>query len=262
MRLIVACQATLRAPRPRRSRRPCVPSSAEPSGDVGDTVPAAADRADLDGHLLAASPSTSTTEPIPDLVRAGVLDDLGAVEPRAQRADPRLEQALLVLRSVVLEVLRQVAELARLLDRRDDLACGAGPRARRAPSRSASACAAVSCSCPTTSTCRRAAATCRRRAASRPSCPDSSKRSTWPCSRATRETSACCSGSTSVMPDAALARRGRCGRRGACTTSGSSGGSKLITCVMSSTSRPRAATSVATSVRTLPESKCASARSR
>ena len=42
----------------------------------------------------------------------------------------------------------------------------------------------------------------------------------------------------------------------------SSGGSKLITWVMSSTSSPRAATSVATSVRTLPESKRASARSR
>src|SRR5262249_38814707 len=43
------------------------------------------------------------------------------VEPRPQRADARLEQALLVLRRVVLEVLGEVAELARLLDRGDDL---------------------------------------------------------------------------------------------------------------------------------------------
>ena len=43
------------------------------------------------------------------------------VEPRAQRADARLEQALLVLRGVVLEVLGEVAELARRLDRGDDL---------------------------------------------------------------------------------------------------------------------------------------------
>ena len=57
----------------------------------------------------------------PDGVGVRVLDDLGAVEPGAQRADARLEQALLVLRRVVLEVLGQVAELARLLDRRDDL---------------------------------------------------------------------------------------------------------------------------------------------
>ena len=38
----------------------------------------------------------------------------------AQRADARLEEALLVLRRVVLEVLREVAELARRLDRGDD----------------------------------------------------------------------------------------------------------------------------------------------
>ena len=43
------------------------------------------------------------------------------VESRPQRADARLEEALLVLRRVVLEVLGQVAELARFLDRRDDL---------------------------------------------------------------------------------------------------------------------------------------------
>src|SRR5262249_38722741 len=39
-----------------------------------------------------------------------------------QGPDPRLEQALLVLRGVVLEVLRQVAVLSRRLDRLDDRA--------------------------------------------------------------------------------------------------------------------------------------------
>ena len=56
-----------------------------------------------------------------DRVARRLLDDLGAVEPRAQRADAGLEQPLLVLRGVVLEVLGEIAELARLLDRRDDL---------------------------------------------------------------------------------------------------------------------------------------------
>ena len=46
---------------------------------------------------------------------------VGVVEPVAERADARLEQALLVLGGVVLEVLGEVAELAGLLDRGDDL---------------------------------------------------------------------------------------------------------------------------------------------
>src|SRR5258708_628409 len=55
------------------------------------------------------------------LVAARLFDDLGVVEPGAQRPDARLEEALLVLCGVVLEVLGQVAELARLLDRGDHL---------------------------------------------------------------------------------------------------------------------------------------------
>jgi len=43
------------------------------------------------------------------------------VEPVAQHPDPPLQQALLVLRRVVLEVLGQVAEPARGPDRLDDL---------------------------------------------------------------------------------------------------------------------------------------------
>ena len=49
-----------------------------------------------------------------------LVDEHGVVEPRAQRPDSRLEQALLVLGGVVLEVLRQVAVLARCLDRQHD----------------------------------------------------------------------------------------------------------------------------------------------
>ena len=59
-------------------------------------------------------------------------------------------------------------------------------------------------------------------------------------------------GATNVMPDAGRARRGRCGRRGARSPRGRAGASKLITWVMPSTSMPRAATSVATSVSTPP----------
>ena len=50
-----------------------------------------------------------------------VLDGDRMIQALAQGADPRLEQSLLVLRSVVLEVLREVAELARGLDRLDRL---------------------------------------------------------------------------------------------------------------------------------------------
>ena len=46
-----------------------------------------------------------------------VLDRDRVVETFAQGADPRLEQTLLVLCRVVLEVLGQVAELTRRLDR-------------------------------------------------------------------------------------------------------------------------------------------------
>src|SRR5581483_5218512 len=81
----------------------------------------AADGADLDGHRLAGVRLHVDDRADPDLVRGGLLDDLGGVEARPQRADARLEQPLLVLRGVVLEVLRQVAELARLLDRRNGL---------------------------------------------------------------------------------------------------------------------------------------------
>ena len=73
--------------------------------------------------------------------------------------------------------------------------------------------------------------------------------SVWPSIRATWLTSACCSGRTSVTP--VPSRPGAAGAADAVHVAlVSSGGSKLITCVMSSRSSPRAATSVATRVET------------
>ncbi len=67
---------------------------------------------------------TWTTEPNVDLVGADVLlvDHRGAAQPLLELGDPLLEQRLLVLGVVVLGVLGDVAELARLLDPRRDLA--------------------------------------------------------------------------------------------------------------------------------------------
>ena len=120
MPLTVACQAPRGAATATTSPT-ALPSSAEPSGEVGETVP---------------GPPTALTSTFIDCAGVGLdvddgadadhvaatpLDDLRPVEPGAQRADARLEQALLVLGGVVLEVLGEVAELARLLDRLDDL---------------------------------------------------------------------------------------------------------------------------------------------
>ena len=63
-------------------------------------------------------------------------------------------------------------------------------------------------------------------------------------------------------PDALGLRRGRCGRCGERRSRRRAGGSKLITCEIPLTSIPRAATSVATSMSTAPDSKRASACSR
>jgi hypothetical protein len=65
----------------------------------------AADRADLDRQPLAAVALDVDDGADPDLVGRRVLDDLGVVEARPQRADARLEQPLLVLCGVILEVL-------------------------------------------------------------------------------------------------------------------------------------------------------------
>jgi hypothetical protein len=95
-------------------------------------VPGAADGAHLDRHRLAAVVLDVDDRADADLVAGSASSTISRVSRRDARADARLEQALLVLRGVVLEVLRQVAELARLLDRGDDLGCAAAPRAPRA----------------------------------------------------------------------------------------------------------------------------------
>src|SRR5207244_11846448 len=81
---------------------------------------AAADGADLDPERLAVLVLDLDDGADPDLVATRIVDDLCVVEPCAKRADARLEHALLVLRRVVLEVLGEIAELARLLDRGHD----------------------------------------------------------------------------------------------------------------------------------------------
>ena len=88
--------------------------SADPSGESGETPPTAEISTSIVVAVL-----VRDLDDRPDahvLVRV-VLDRDRVIQPLAQRADPRLEQTLLVLRRVVLEVLRQVAELARRLDR-------------------------------------------------------------------------------------------------------------------------------------------------
>ena len=118
--VMVACQAPCGAATSTVS--PSLwPSSAAPSGEVGETVPEPP-TALTSTVIVRPLPSTSTTEPMPTCVGSGLGDDLGAVEAGAQCANPRLEQALLVLRCVVLEVLGEVAELAGLGDRLHDLA--------------------------------------------------------------------------------------------------------------------------------------------
>ena len=97
------------------------PSSAAPSGDVGETVPSP--------PTLEISSSISSPELVVDddvraddhRVGAAALDDDRGLEPCAQDRDAPLEQALLVLGGVVLEVLGEVAVAAGDRDRLHDL---------------------------------------------------------------------------------------------------------------------------------------------
>ena len=81
-----------------------------------------ADARDLDLHAGAVVVFDLHARSDADLARVQhrLVDQHRVLEPRAQGSDARLEQALLVLRRVILEVLRQVAVLARSLDRLDD----------------------------------------------------------------------------------------------------------------------------------------------
>src|SRR6185437_9146393 len=157
-----------------------------------------ADGADLDLHRPARIVLDLDDRADADRAARSDLDDLGAVQARPQRPDARLEQTLLVLGGVVLEVLGQVAELARLRDRSDDLLTP-GPLelgellAQRVGLLLREPLAVYHFERRP----RRELYTTRGRATFM---PVSSKLSTWPCSRATRLTSACWSGRTSVMP--------------------------------------------------------------
>ena len=81
----------------------------------------AAESGDLDVDPRAGLVDDDHVRSLGDDVRRALLDDLCVVEPVAEDHDPPLEQALLVLRRVVLEVLRQVAVGASGADRLDDL---------------------------------------------------------------------------------------------------------------------------------------------
>src|SRR5262249_51322638 len=74
-------------------------------------------RGDLDLHLAAVLFGDADDRADADVLVGVVLDGHRVIQALAQDADPGLEQPLLVLRGVVLEVLGQVAELARGLDR-------------------------------------------------------------------------------------------------------------------------------------------------
>src|SRR5436190_77624 len=77
---------------------------------------------DVERHQLAVVPLQLDMGPDgDDAARGGrlLVDHLGIVEARAQDRDPALEQALLVLRRVVLEVLGEVAVASRYRDRVD-----------------------------------------------------------------------------------------------------------------------------------------------
>ena len=83
----------------------------------------AADARDLDRHALAVvALELDARADADDAARRGglLVDHLGRAQPLAENRDAALEQALLVLRRVVLEVLRQVAVPARDRDRLDD----------------------------------------------------------------------------------------------------------------------------------------------
>ena len=88
--------------------------SADPRGESGDTPPTAEISTSIDSSSLVGDLHDRAD---PDVLVRVVLDRHRVVEPFAERPDPRLEEPLLVLRSVVLEVLGKVAELARRLDR-------------------------------------------------------------------------------------------------------------------------------------------------
>ena len=79
----------------------------------------AADGRDRDLHQLPRLVLDRDDGARADVIVGVVLDDDRGVQPRTHLLDARLEQPLLVLRGVVLEVLREIAERARVGDRLD-----------------------------------------------------------------------------------------------------------------------------------------------
>src|SRR5262249_10012889 len=103
------------------ARADFLPGGRDPRGRPGGARPGAADGAVLDEKRLPAPGVDLEDGADATLVPACVVDDLCVVESSTQHADPSLEQPLFVLRGVILEVLGEVAELARLLDCGDHL---------------------------------------------------------------------------------------------------------------------------------------------
>ena len=117
----------------RRPRRPCLwPTSALPTGDSLESfISAGLASAEPTIVYLSFSPSPSTTWTVvadPDDIRVEVrgVDHGRRAKLVLELRDPRLEHRLLVLGVVVLGVLGDVAELARLLDPGGDLAAAHG----------------------------------------------------------------------------------------------------------------------------------------
>jgi hypothetical protein len=98
-----------------------LPSTALPSGEEGETVPAPPKGGELDFDSLTVFVLDHETRAYGDDACGGGSHDLRLVEPVAEDRDPPLEQSLLVLCRVVLEVLGKVAVAASHPDRLDDL---------------------------------------------------------------------------------------------------------------------------------------------
>ena len=97
------------------------PSRAAPSGEEGDVVPEPPRPEISTSRRPPSRPRPRPCEPTETTSPVAALDDHGVLEPGAQDRDLPLQQALLVLRGVVLEVLGEVAVPARGRDRLDDL---------------------------------------------------------------------------------------------------------------------------------------------
>ena len=95
------------------------PTRARPSGDSGETLLAPMNTRNLDfhGHVIFVADLDDRANANLAGIERRRVDEHRIVEPHAQPPNARLEQALRVLRGVVLGVLRQVAVLARCLDR-------------------------------------------------------------------------------------------------------------------------------------------------